>query len=319
MSRICAKDPDAVRQAMVRGHDIVPKYGKRTTDVLKGMLRPAIMAPKGRKLISLDWSGIEARLTPWCSYDPIAQDTLDIFRNGGDIYVSTAANMFNKPESEVTISDRLLGKVAVLACGFAGSIGAFASMGRIYGVTLPEPEAKRMVNLWRRANPWAVKFWRALEHAMLRAMQNPGYEFSAGAVTYLYDRQHLWYALPSGRVLCYPYARFDEMGDVYYAKAAWRPMANAKEWPRARLWVGVLVENLVQASANCLLRHALRVMDEEGIKLVGSVHDEIIAECSALDADDIRRRMTEIMTTPPAWATGLPLNVEGDIMDRFAK
>jgi DNA polymerase len=183
---------------------------------------------------------------------------------------------------------------------------------------LPEAQTRRMVEAWRRANPWAVDQWSALERAYTTAMRQPGHEITAGRITYLYDRQHLWYALPSGRVLCYPHARFDRDG-ITYAKAAWKPAQDAKEWPRARLWVGVLIENLVQASANCLLRHALRQMDAEGLEVVGSVHDEIIVQCLACDADDVRRRMVEIMTTPPQWAKGLPLDVEGEIMERFSK
>lgn len=319
MSRKCAKDPESVRQALVRGHEIVPKYGERVTDVLKSMLRPAIMAPKGKRLLSYDWSAIEARLTPWCSADPLAEVTLDVFRAGKDIYVSTAAAMFNKDEKDVTEDDRMLGKVAVLACGFGGSIGAFASMGRIYGVVLPESEAQRMVNLWRRANPWAGKFWRALEDAMLRAMRNPGYKFTAGRVTYMRHGEHLWYSLPSGRVLCYPYAKFESDGSVSYAKAAWKPAATDTAWPRARLWHGILIENLVQASANCLLRYALRVMNEKGLSVVGSVHDEIIAECNETEAQEINEVMNEIMTTPPTWAAGLPLAVKGDVMLRYSK
>lgn len=319
MSRVCAEAPDEVRHAMVRGHAIVPKYGKRVTDVLKGMLRPVIMASSGRKLVAFDWSAIEARVTPWCSADPIAERTLDVFRSGKDIYVSTAAAMFNKPEADVTKSDRMLGKVAVLACGFAGSVGAFASMGRIYGVRLTEIEARRMVDLWRRTNPWAPRFWRALENAMLRAMRNPGEPCVAGKVTYLRHGDMLWYQLPSGRVLCYPYARFEQDGSVSFAKAAWKPSADAKEWPRARLWVGTLVENLVQATANCVLRHAMREMDKRGIQVIGSVHDEIIAECDEQDADAVQAAMREIMCAPPDWAKGLPLAVEGSIMLRYSK
>lgn len=319
MSRMCAKDPDAVRLAMVRGHSITPKFGARVTDVLKGMLRPSIMAAKGRRLIAFDWSAIEARVTPWCSNDPVAETALDVFRAGKDVYVSTAAAMFNKPESEITKADRMLGKVAVLACGFSGGVGAFDAMGKVYGVKLPESEAKRMVSLWRRANPWATKFWRSLENAMLHAMRHKNHEFSAGRVTYMFDGQHLWYVLPSGRVLCYPFARFDDDGAVSFAKAAWKPSAKALEWPRARLWVGVQIENLVQASANCILRYALREMDKQGIEIVGSVHDEIIAECDEKDVDFIREKMRDIMCTPPEWASGLPLAVEGDVMLRYSK
>jgi hypothetical protein len=93
--------------------------------------------------------------------------------------------------------------------------------------------------------------------AYTRAMRNKGREFPAGRVVYLYDGQHLWYALPSGRVLCYPFAKLESDG-VSYLKAAWKPAADATEWPRARLWRGLAVENITQATANDLLRVALR-------------------------------------------------------------
>lgn len=123
-------------------------------------------------------------------------------------------------------------------CGFGGSVGAFAAMGRVYGVRFSEAKSKQTVDAWRRANPWAVSFWQELENAYMSAMRHKGHEFSAGRVTYVYDGQHLWYMLPSGRVLCYPYARF-EGEHLTYAKAAWKPAADAKEWPRARLWSGL--------------------------------------------------------------------------------
>ena len=117
-------------------------------------------------------------------------------------------------------------------------------------------------------------------------MRHPGKEISAGRVTYLYDKQHLWYALPSGRVLCYPFARFDEEGNITYAKAAWKPAADAKEWPRARLWRGLACENITQAIANDLLRHALRRLADEGFEVVLHVHDEIVLETDASTAED---------------------------------
>ncbi len=318
MSRKCAAAPDDVRQAMVRGHQIVPAYGKRVTDVLKGMLRPAILAGPGRRLVAFDWSAIEARVLPWLSAAPAAENTLDVFRSGKDLYVSTAASMFNKAENAVTKDDRMLGKVAVLACGFGGGTGAFAAMGRIYGVNLPESEARRMVGLWRRANPWAPRFWQALENAYTRAMRNKGREFSAGRITYLFDGTHLWYALPSGRVLCYPFAKLEPDG-VSYAKASWKPAADAKEWPRARLWPGLVAENVTQGASNCILRYALREMDARGIEVIASVHDEIAAQCDEADVEMVYQVMKTIMCTPPAWAEGIPLNVEGSVMTRYGK
>jgi len=309
---------------MVRGHSIVPQFGKRVTDVLKGMLRPALIPAKGKSLVVADWSSIEARANPWLSKSAAGERKLDDFRRGLDAYVVNAAATFGRPYAEILAeyeatekSDmRQIGKVQELACGFGGSIGAFAAMGRVYNVHLPESEAKRMVDAWRRANPWSVPYWQSLEEAYTRAMRNKGYEFSVGRVTYMFDGQHLWYALPSGRVLCYPYARLETDG-VTYAKAAWKPAADAKEWPRARLWKGLSCENITQATANDLLRHSLREFEKLGLHTVLHVHDEAVIETDR--PEEVKAEMKRIMCTPPAWATGLPLDVEINIMTRYGK
>ena len=145
-------------------------------------------------------------------------------------------------------------------------------------------------------------------------MRHRGHEFSAGRVCYLFDGQHLWYSLPSGRVLCYPFARLEADG-VTYAKASWKPAADATEWPRARLWRGLAVENITQATANDILRHSLRHL--EGVIL--HVHDEIVIECRERDAEATVARMREVMCTPPEWAAGLPLGVEIKIQTRYGK
>ena len=305
-TRKCAKEPQQVRDSMVADAPIVPAYGKRVTDVLKGMLRPALIPAPGKQFVVADWSGIEARCNPWLS--GTGEDVLNVFRSGQDIYVLTAAAIFKTPD--VTPEMRQIGKVAVLACGYGGGVGAFAAMGRAYGVHLPEAVAKRTVDAWRRVNQWAVKYWQALESAYMRAMRNPGQEFAAGRVFYLFDGVHLWYALPSGRVLCYPYARFEPDG-VSYAKCAWKPAQGATEWPRARLWSGLAAENICQAVANDLLRHSLRQVDD----VVLTVHDEIVIETASPDVDALR----QVMCTPPAWAPDLPLNVDIKVMTRYGK
>ena len=311
-TRKCAKDPDAVRQAMVRGHAIVPTFGRRVTDVLKGMLRPALIPNTNKTLVVADWSGIEARVNPWLSNSDAGIEKLSLFARGEDVYKVNAAATFHVPISEITSDQRQIGKVQELACGFAGGVGAFAAMGRAYGILLPEPQAKRMVAGWRMANPWATPYWQDLEEAYTRAMRNKGHEFSAGRVTYMYDGQHLWYALPSGRVLCYPYAKLEADG-VTYAKAAWKPAADAKEWPRARLWKGLACENITQAVANDLLRHSLRQLDD----VILHVHDEIVVETDHPEA--VTKQMEAVMCTPPEWATGIPLGVEIHTMQRYGK
>jgi DNA polymerase len=317
--RKCAADPALVRQAMVRGHQIVPEYGRRVTDVLKGMLRPALMADKGKRLIVADWAAIEARVTPWASNSVFGANKLDIFAKGEDVYKHNAMATFHVGYTDVNNDQRQIGKVQELACGFAGGVGAFASMGRIYGLAMSESDAKRMVDAWRRANKWAVPYWAGLEETYLRAMRNKGREFSVGRITYLFDGLHLWYALPSGRVLCYPFARFDEEGNLTYAKASWKPAADAKEWPRARLWRGLACENITQAVANDLLRHALRRLDAMGLEVVLTIHDEIVLEIDEAKAEWAAKTLVDVMCTPPDWCQDLPLNAEVAIMERYGK
>jgi DNA polymerase len=313
-TRKCASDPDAVRNAMVRGHAIVPRFGKRVTDVLRGMLRPALIPAEGKQFVVADWSAIEARVTPWASADPQAEAVLDVFREGKDIYIREAAGIYRMPEEQIGAEsdERQIGKVAVLSLGFAGGVGAFSAMGRNYGIFMPESDAKRIVDAWRRANPWAVRYWQKLEDAYTRALRNPGREFPVGRITYYYDGQHLWYSLPSGRILCYPFAKF-EGDEITYVKAAWKPAADAKEWPRARLWRGLACENITQAIANDLLRHSLRQLPDA----VLHVHDEIVLETAT--PEESATQLRQVMCTAPDWAQGLPLKAGVKIMSRYGK
>ncbi len=308
--RRCADEPELVRQALVRGHDVVPQYGRRVTDVLKGMLRPALIPAPGKSFVVADWSSIEARVTPWCS--GAGDDKLTLFRDGADVYKVNAAATFRCRVEDVTKDQRQVGKVQELALGFAGGAGAFTAMARVYGISLPDSEVRKMIDAWRRANPWSVPYWQELEIAYTRAIRNPKTKMKAGRVTYYFDGLHLWYALPSGRVLCYPFARIEDEG-VTYAKASWKPAADAKEWPRARLWKGLACENITQATAADILRHALRQLPD----VVLHVHDEIVVETDQPEA--ALAEMQRVMATPPAWAEDLPLGAEASVMARYGK
>jgi DNA polymerase len=311
MSRVCAKDPVAVRKAMLAG-DSLSAFGNRVTDVLKGMIRPAIIPAPGNVLIVADWAGIEARCNPWLSNHVASEAKLDIFRSGGDVYVENAKSTFNT--KEVTKEQRFIGKVQELALGYSGGAGAFASMARIYGLNMPEHQIKRMINGWRVANPWCIPYGQDLDRAYMSAMRHKGHEFSAGRVTYLFDGNHLWYILPSGRILNYPFARIED-GAVTYLKAAFKPASDAVEWPRARLWQGIAQENCAQATANDLLRYSLRQLDG----VIAHIHDEIVVECREDEAENITKRMTSSMCSAPVWAEGLPLDVEIATMYRYGK
>jgi len=310
--RSVTKNTQLVRDDMVAGLPLAPTHGPRVTDVLKSMLRPALVPKPGHQFVVADWSAIEGRVNPWLSNCASGEDKLDVFRSKLDPYKVNAAATFHVSYADVTSDQRQIGKVQELALGFLGGAGAFKVFGRVYGVDVSEADAQRMVAAWRRANPWAMQHGQMLEDAIYRAMRNPGHETPAGRVTYLYDKTHLWYALPSGRVLCYPFARIEDEG-VTYAKAAWKPAADAKQWPRARLWRGLAVENVTQAVAHDILRHSLRRLD--GVVL--HVHDEIVVESPC--PEDALAAMTEVMTTPPSWAQGLPLAIEAHIMPRYGK
>ena len=313
-TRKCAREPDAVRQAMVRGHQIVPHYGKRVTDVLKGMLRPALMPAAGNVLVVADWAAIEGRVNPWLSNCAAGEAKLDVFRSGLDPYKVNATSTFGVAYNDVTDQQRQVGKVQELALGFLGGPGSFETFGRVYGVRMTEGEIARAISTWRRANPWAMKHGQDLEAAYTRALRHKGHECHAGRVCYLFDGQHLWYSLPSGRVLCYPFARLEHDG-VSYAKASWKPAADATEWPRARLWRGLAVENITQATANDILRYSLRQLEDT----VLHIHDEIVVECPERMGEAMVARMREVMCTPPLWAAGLPLGVEIKVQTRYGK
>jgi len=317
-TRKCAKEPEQVRHALVRGHRVVPEYGRRVTDVLKGMLRPALYPAKGNVFIVSDWASIEARVNPWLTDCDEGRAKLKLFAKGEDVYKHNAAATYNVRVADVDGEQRQVGKVQELACGFAGGVGAFASMGKIYGINFSESKAKELVNAWRVANPWAVIYWQNLEEAYMRALRNPGHEFSAGRVTYLFDRQHLWYILPSGRILCYPFAQIESDG-VTYAKASFKPKATDLKWPRGRLWRGLACENITQATANDILRYALSELDALGLGVILHVHDEIVVECHADEADAVLVAVKKAMTTSPAWAAGLPLDVEAGVKQRYGK
>ena len=311
-TRKCAADPAAVRQAMVRGHRIVPNYGKRVTDVLKGMLRPALIPAPGCVLVVADWSAIEGRVNPWLSNCPAGEVKLDVFRSGLDPYKVNAMATFGVSYEAATGEMRQVGKVQELALGFLGGEGSFDTFGKVYGVRVEN--VPRVIRLWRTANPWAMRHGQALENAYTFAMRNVGREFPAGRVVYMFDGQHLWYALPSGRVLCYPFAKLESDG-VSYCKAAWKPAADATEWPRARLWRGLAVENVTQATANDLLRVALRRIPD----VVLHVHDEVVVECAEEEGERVAAEVERVMCEPPEWAVGLPLGAEVKIMSVYGK
>jgi DNA polymerase len=304
--RKCAADVEGTRNAIINR-----TIKGSVMDTLRSMLRPCIQAAPGRSFVIADWSSIEACVNPWLSGDKSADDLLSVFRRGEDPYVFLAKKMF---PGEITPELRQAGKVSFLACMYGGAVGAFLNMEKAYGLKLDPATRTRNVELWRSVNVWATSLWRKLKHAYTSAMVHPGSIFTAGRVSYFFDKTHLWSLLPSGRVLCYPYARLDGDG-VTYAKASWKPKADAKEWPRGRLWHGLACENNTQAVANDLLRHALRKLPN----VVGTVHDEIILEVPDDQVGMFKKVIEDVMTTGPSWGQDIPLAVKVNVGKRFIK
>jgi DNA polymerase len=311
-------NPENAIKALINKEDICPRYGKRVTDVLKGLLRPSIIPKRGCVLVSSDWSAIEARVNPWVSNEPQAKDLLDLFKQKADVYVKEAAGILQKDPAYITPEERQLGKVAILSLGYGGSTGAFSAMSKAYNINITESEVVRIINAWRKNNSWATTFWTKLTKAYTNAIRSENMDFSAGLVTYRKSKNTLWYILPSGRLLCYPKISVKEDG-IYYAKSSWIPASSALVWPEARLWHGIAAENITQALANDILRHACKLLDDAGLNIVLTVHDEVVIECPAKSSDSVVDIVNKVMQTPPKWATGLPLHCETKVLTRYSK
>lgn len=263
--------------------------GEAVTRKLSLLIRPAMIARPGKKLVWGDWSQVEARALPWLSDSRGGEKVLDVFRASDrdpslpDIYSVEAAGIFGKTPEEVWVpykdsepvafGERQIGKVAILSLGFGGSVGAFTAMATNYGVYVDPKRAAEIVAAWRAANPWAKAFWGAhgregsygLWGAICSALESPGTIFPVGRVAYVYDpsymRGTLFCALPSGRLLTYPSIKWEtrEVEDKKTKKLEWKTQLTfRKQYGRVALWYGKAAENITQATATgCLLRGKL--------------------------------------------------------------
>jgi DNA polymerase len=311
-------------------------YGP-SMDAVSDCIRGMLIAAKGNELVACDFSAIEARVLAWLAGQ---ESVLEIFRTHGKIYEHAAASIYRVPIDEVTKDQRQRGKVAVLALGFGSGIGGFQTMAKNYNVKISDAEADEIKKAWRAVNQRIVQYWYALEEAVLRAMRSGGVH-SAGPVgrqvKFRKSGSFLWALLPSGRALCYPYPELrmvmtpwgEEKEQLTFMtvvdqtqkkKAKVLPDPNAKgRWQRVSTYGGSLAENMTQAIARDLLAEAIVAIEAEGIELVFHVHDEAVAEVKQFRAQYALVRMEALMSTPPAWAKGLPLAAEGWHGRRYRK
>ena len=274
-------------------------------DVLSQLIRTALIAKPGHTFLVADYSAIEARVIAWLAGE---QWRMDVFAQGGDIYCSSASQMFHVPVVKHGVNGHLRqkGKIAELACGFGGGVGALKAFGADK-MGLSEDEMQTIVQHWRRASPTIPRFWSATERAARSALAHPGKTFSVQpcGVKYHRDADALRCKLPSGRILSYWGANLSQDGHLYYMGQN----QTTRKWERTETWGGKLVENIVQAVARDCLAVALLRLDDAGFQTLFTVHDEVIVE------EPQGRRtwqdVAEIMGQPIDWAPGLLLRGDG--------
>lgn len=271
-------------------------------DTLSQLIRTAFIAPEGHTLLVADFSAIEARVIAYLAGE---KWRMEVFANGGDIYCSSASQMFKVPVVKHGINGHLRqkGKIAELACGYGGGVGALKAFGADK-MGLTEEEMQDIVTQWRQASPTIPRFWREAETAAKQAIEERGRTFGLRCgVKYFSGADALYCTLPSGRTLSYWQPRIEDGQITFMAQNQ-----TTHKWEATETWGGKLVENIVQAYArDCLAMSMLRLADA-GYKILFHVHDEIIAEAPEGSRWE---DMAEIMGQPIDWAPGLLLRADG--------
>lgn len=276
--------------------------------VLSELIRTAFIPKEGCRFVISDFSAIEARIIAWLANE---RWRLDVFNSHGKIYEASASAMFHVPIEEITKTSTLRqkGKVAELACGYQGGVGALKAMGALK-MGVPEEELQGLIDNWRRANPKIVSLWKRVENAAFNAVERKNKVQFDKNIRFLYDKGNLLIRLPSGRSLCYLSALI-ETGKKFGNKVlSYKGMdQTTKQFTKIETYGGCLVENIVQAIARDCLATALTRIDAAGYNIVMHIHDEIVLEVSK--DKDCMDEINEIMAEPIEWASGLPLKGDG--------
>lgn len=287
------------------------------SDTLSQLIRTALVAAPGNTLLDADFSAIEARVIAWLAGE---EWVLEVFRTHGKIYEATAAQMFNIPLDRIKKGSpeyayRQKGKVATLALGYQGGVGAMRKMDSGHELdSLSDAEVDELVHLWRRANPRIVQLWATVEAAAVEAVRNGRRSVIQGGKLEIGrtgdgNLDFMYIRLPCGRVLYYPRPhmgvnRFGRLAICYMGV----DQLN-KKWGPIETYGGKLVENITQATARDCLAESVDALEAAGYPVAFHIHDEAV-----VDAPPGRQnldRMERIMAAPPSWAPGLPLNADG--------
>lgn len=279
-----------------------------TAFVFSELIRTAFIPSEGCRFIVSDFSAIEARVLAWLAGE---EWVLEAFRNGKDIYCETASMMYHVPVEKHGANSHLRqkGKVAVLACGYQGGVGAMKRMDK--GGSIPEDELQSVVDQWRQANSNSVKLWRTCELAARTAIEEHRTVRLKNGLAFGYINGNLFIKLPGGRKLCYWNTRLkpdprDGREHIVYMGVN----QETKQWGETETYGGKLVENIVQATARDCLAISMQRVAALGYNIVMHVHDEIIVDCPIEDTGAMER-INACMAEPIPWAPGLPLRGDG--------
>ena len=297
------EDLEQARALVRRGdYDSLKMLYDSVPDVLSELIRTAFIPYEGGKFIVADFSAIEARVIAWMAGE---KWRLEVFKNGGDIYCASASQMFGVPVEKHGINGHLRqkGKIAELALGYGGSVGALKAMGAL-DMGIPEEELKPLVDAWRDANPNITEFWWDVDRAIKEAVAGRTTSETHG-IQFVYQSGFLFICLPSGRRLAYVKPR---MGENRFGgeSVTYEGIGGTKKWERLESYGPKFVENIVQALSRDILCYAMKTL--RCCNIVAHVHDEIIIEADpsvSLDA------ICEQMGRTPPWAKGLILRADG--------
>ena len=271
-------------------------------DTLSQLIRTAFIARPGYKFIVSDYSAIEARVLAHLAGETWRSK---VFAEGGDIYCASASQMFHVPVEKHGVNGHLRqkGKIAELALGYGGSVGALKSMGAIE-MGIPEEELLGLVNSWRNANPSIVRFWWDVDRAVKTAIKERILTEVQG-IRFFCKSGMLFIRLPSGRCLSYVKPRIGE-NQFGGESVTYEGIGTTKKWERIESYGPKFVENIVQAVSRDLLCYALQNLSDH--RIVGHVHDEVIIECPQ-DVDLIS--ICSQMSRPPEWMNGIMIRGDG--------
>lgn len=280
-------------------------------DTLSQLIRTAFIPADGHRFVVADFSAIEARVIAWLAGETT---TLEAFRDGKDLYCETASRMFGVPVDKhgANAELRQKGKIAVLACGYQGGVGALKAMGALR-MGLAESELQPLVDAWRAANPSVVQLWADINAAAIETISTRQ-PTSVGALTFTVESGIMFIRLPSGRRLAYVKPKLGEnrFGGTSITHEG---ITTGRKWGQLETYGGKLTENIVQAVARDLLTYAMHQVAEAGHRIVMHVHDEIVVETATATVDEI----CKLMSTAPDWAAGLPLEADGYACDFYMK